>query len=203
MIEDSYKTIIENTFAEGFYKEKGSKFIAYVFHVKNEEDINEKMDWVKKEHYTARHHCYAYRLKPDGHLFRANDDGEPSNSAGKPILGQLLAFDVTNTFAVVVRYFGGTKLGVGGLIHAYKEATADALKQAQIEEKTIDENFTVYFGYPEMNVVMRILKELAPKTLEQKLELTCEINFTIRKRDAEKVVQKFSNLKNITLKTSE
>ena len=203
MIEDSYNTIIEDTFTEGFYKEKGSKFVAYVFHVKNETDINEKMEWVKKEHYAARHHCYAYRLKPNGSVFRANDDGEPNNSAGKPILGQLLAFDITNALAIVVRYFGGTKLGVGGLIHAYKEATADALQQAEIEEKTVDESFTVYFGYPEMNIVMRILKELEPKTIEQKLELTCEINFTIRKRDSEKVIQKFSNLKNIKLKETE
>lgn len=203
MIQDSYKTLIKGTIAEGFYKEKGSKFVAYAFHVKDENDINEKMDWVKKEHYAARHHCYAYRLKPDGSIFRANDDGEPSNSAGKPILGQLLAFEITNTLVVVVRYFGGTKLGVGGLIQAYKEATIDALHQAEIEEKTVDESFTVYFGYPEMNVVMRILKELEPKTIEQKLELTCEITFTIRKRDTEKVIQKFSDLKNITLKIPE
>jgi uncharacterized YigZ family protein len=203
MIEDSYKTLEKDHIAEGFYKEKGSKFIAYAFHVKTEDDIRKKLEWLRKEHYAARHHCYAWRLGPDGNTLRANDDGEPGNSAGKPILGQLQAFELTNTLAVVVRYFGGTKLGVGGLIHAYKEATADALREASIEEKTVDEQFIVSFGYPEMNTVMRILKELNPKSMEQKLELTCEIHFSIRKRDKESVFQKFSNLKNIHIKLVE
>jgi uncharacterized YigZ family protein len=197
MEQDSYKTIVSES--SGFFKEKGSKFHGYAFPVQNVEDVKECIDRLKKEHYAARHHCYAYRIGPYGKEIRANDDGEPSNSAGNPILGQIQAFDLTNTLVVVVRYFGGTKLGVGGLIQAYKTGAYEALSVAEILEKTIDSEFEVHFGYPELNLVMRKLKDLGQQKYTQDFQENCVIRFSIRKGDAAKAISTFSNLKNITI----
>ncbi len=197
MEKDFYKTIQAET--KGFYKEKGSKFFAYAYFVSSLEDVKGKLDLLKKEHFSARHHCYAYKIGPFGKLVRANDDGEPSNSAGNPILGQIKAFDLTNTLVVVVRYFGGTKLGVGGLIQAYKSSAHEALEQAVILEKTIDTKFEVSFGYPELNLIMRKLKDLGIQNYDQDFQETCLIRFNIRKGDAEKALVNFSNLKNISI----
>ncbi len=197
MEQDFYKTIEAET--TGFFKEKGSKFFGYAFPVENLEQVKEKLDLVKKEHFSARHHCYAYKIGPFGKLVRANDDGEPSNSAGNPILGQIHSFDLTNTLVIVVRYFGGTKLGVGGLIQAYKTGAFEALDQAVILEKTIDSEFELRFGYPELNLIMRKLKDLGIQDYQQDFLETCSIRFNIRKGDAEKAIISFSNLKNISI----
>ncbi|MCT4664353.1 MAG: YigZ family protein [Flavobacteriales bacterium] len=197
MERDFYYTIEQS--AEGFLKEKASKFFAYAFPTKNEEAVKDALEILRKKHYDARHHCYAYRLGQYGEITRANDDGEPSNSAGKPILGQLQAFDVTNCLIVVVRYFGGTKLGVGGLIQAYKESAKEALENAEILKKTIDKQFTVHFGYNEMNTVMRILKNIPATDIVQNFQENCIITFSIREGEADSAVAKFSNLKNIEI----
>jgi uncharacterized YigZ family protein len=197
-MRDHYFTI-EETY-KGFLKEKASKFYAIAVPVTSEDEVKEALESIRKEFYDARHHCYAYKLGQRGETYRANDDGEPSNSAGQPILGQIDAFDLTNCLVVVVRYFGGTKLGVGGLIQAYKESAKDALEQAEIIEKTIDNNFEVFFGYNEMNLVMRILKSLPVTNVKQNFLETCTITFSIREKEAQTTIEKFSNLKNIELK---
>ena len=197
MTKDFYYTLDEP--CESFFKEKGSKFYTYAFHVKNEEDIKDRLEQIRKKHYDARHHCYAYYLGQRQETSRANDDGEPSNTAGKPILGQLQAFDLTYTLVIVVRYFGGTKLGVGGLIQAYKEGAKLALEQANILEKTINIDYVVHFGYPEMNTVMRFLKDLPVTHVKQDFMETCKVFFSIREGEALKAEHKFANLKNITL----
>ena len=140
-MKDTYNTI--TAASEGLFTDRGSKFIAYAFPIKSEEEIKEYLEEIKKEHWKARHHCYAWRLGIDGNTYRANDDGEPSGTAGKPILGQLDSFEITDTLVVVVRYFGGTKLGVGGLINAYKSAAIDALQQVEIISKTIDNYYKI------------------------------------------------------------
>lgn len=155
---DRYQTIAAPTVGE--YKEKGSKFFAYAFPVYHEEDWQNALAEVKKEHFKARHHCFAFRLGLDRNNFRANDDGEPSGSAGRPILGQLDSFGVTNVFVVVVRYFGGTKLGVSGLINAYRSATADALRQAEIIERTVEDIYELTFDYALMPQVMNTIKKM-------------------------------------------
>lgn len=198
IIKDSYKTIKNNS--EGFFKDRGSKFFGYAYPYTSEEELKNKIEELKKEHHTARHHCYAYRFKPDYSVYRANDDGEPTNAAGKPILGQIDAKDLTNVAVVVVRYFGGTKLGVGGMMNAYKTAALEALNNAEIIECTIDDLFEVSFGYPEINTVMRFIKDLGVEIVNQKMELDCKIQFTVRQKDAGKAEEKFTGLKNITIK---
>ena len=158
MFNDIYKEIKSTT--KGTYKEKGSKFIAYAFPVYSEDEVKEKLEEVKKLEHSARHHCYAYILHPDKSAQRANDDGEPSSTAGKPILGQILSNDLTNILIIVVRYFGGVKLGIPGLIRSYKTAASDAISKATIITKTIKEHYEVSFKYPQMNDVMRLVKEL-------------------------------------------
>lgn len=197
-IKDSYKTI--KAASEGFFKDRGSKFFGYAYPYTSEEELKAKIEELKKEHHTARHHCYAYRFKQDYSVYRANDDGEPANAAGKPILGQIDAKDLTNVAVVVVRYFGGTKLGVGGMMNAYKTAALEALNNAEIIECTIDDIFEVSFGYPEMNTVMRFIKDLGVEIVSQKMELDCKITFSIRKKDATKAQEKFTGLKNISIK---
>nr|MBX2827880.1 YigZ family protein [Flavobacteriaceae bacterium] len=167
-IKDTYKTITKPS-PEALFKDRGSKFFGYAFPVRNEEEIKDHLEQLKKEHHTARHWCYAWQLGNDYSSYRANDDGEPSNSAGMPIYGQLQAFDLTNTLVVVVRYFGGTKLGVGGLIQAYRAGAQMALEASEIIEKTIDEEFLIRFDYPEMNVVMRIIKEQSLNLVQQEM----------------------------------
>ncbi|MGC9354952.1 MAG: IMPACT family protein, partial [Mariniphaga sp.] len=156
-MKDSYKTIKEKS--KGLFKDRGSKFLSYAFPVETEDEIKEILNQVKKEHHSARHHCYAWRLGTEEITFRANDDGEPSSTAGKPILGQLLSFELTNTLIIVVRYFGGTLLGTSGLINAYRTAAAEAIKNAKIETRIIEEKFLLKFTYKEMNDVMQIIKQ--------------------------------------------
>lgn len=157
MATDTYQTIAAPT--EGFYKEKGSKFIAYVYEVDSEEAVRICLEEVQKLHNKARHHCYAYRIGKEGHRFRANDDGEPSGTAGRPILGQIDSFGLTNLLAVVVRYFGGTKLGTSGLKRSYKTATQDALEQATIVERIVESSYEVVFDYAATSVVMNFIKQ--------------------------------------------
>ena len=200
-IKDSYKTITSPS--EGFFKDRGSKFFGYAYPYTSEEELKAIIEVLKKEHHTARHHCYAYRFKQDYSVYRANDDGEPTNAAGKPILGQIDAKNLTNVAVVVVRYFGGTKLGVGGMMNAYKTAALEALNNAEIIECTIDEEFEISFGYPEMNTVMRFIKDLGVDIVSQKMEMDCKIIFSIRKKEAQKAYDKFTGLKNIYIKQIE
>ncbi|WP_461642583.1 IMPACT family protein [Labilibaculum euxinus] len=195
MSSDTYKTI--NPASEGLYKEKGSKFIAYAYPVTNEEEIKEYIAHLKKEYYDARHHCYAYMLGADKSEYRANDDGEPSSTAGKPILGQILSNDITNILIVVIRYFGGTKLGVSGLIHAYKTAAADAIANTEIIEKTVNDIYDVNFDYLVMNDVMKIIKEDQPEQLGQDFNLTCQITLSIRQSEVDKIIEKFSKIDSV------
>ncbi|MDQ1771433.1 YigZ family protein [Labilibaculum sp. A4] len=195
MSSDTYKTI--NPASEGLYKEKGSKFIAYAYPVTNEEEIKEYIANLKKEYYDARHHCYAYMLGADKSEYRANDDGEPSSTAGKPILGQILSNDITNILIVVIRYFGGTKLGVSGLIHAYKTAAADAIANTEIIEKTVNDIYDVNFDYLVMNDVMKIIKEDQPEQLGQDFNLTCRITLSIRQSEVDKIIEKFSKIDSV------
>ncbi len=180
-MEDLYKTIAVP--AEGLYKEKGSKFISFAYPVQTEEQIKGIVAELKDKFYDARHHCYAWMLGAGKKNFRANDDGEPSSTAGRPILGQIQSNDLTNILIVVVRYFGGTKLGVSGLIHAYREAAADALNHAEIIEKTVDEQLRICFSYLVLNDVMKIIKEETPDVLERNFELQCEMLLSIRQKD--------------------
>lgn len=197
--KDTYKTILKAS-EEVLFKERGSKFFGYAFPVVSEEEVKEHIENLKKTHHTARHFCYAWQLGKSYEHYRANDDGEPSNSAGMPIYGQLQSFDVTNVLVVVVRYFGGTKLGVGGLIQAYKTAAQMALETCKIVERTIDETFLINFGYPEMNTVMRILKEENVEVLKQNMELDCTFEIAVRKRDAARVFEVFDNTYKVTIK---
>ena len=180
-MEDVYKTIKEP--AEGLYKEKGSRFIALAYPVENEDEIKTIVACLKEQYYDARHHCFAWRLGVAKTCFRANDDGEPSSTAGKPILGQIQSQDLTNILIVVVRYFGGTKLGVSGLINAYREAANDVLRNAVVIEKTVDERLRIRFSYLVMNDIMKIVKEEVPEILERHFELECEMLLSIRQKD--------------------
>ncbi|SHJ53990.1 uncharacterized protein, YigZ family [Tangfeifania diversioriginum] len=190
-MEDTYKTIAAKS--EGYFKDKGSKFIAYACPVSNEDEIKEILTEIKKEHHNARHHCYAWRLGTEEITWRANDDGEPSSTAGRPILGQLQSFDVTNVFIVVVRYFGGTLLGTSGLINAYKTAAADALSSARIVTKTIKVKFKLHFTYPHMNDVMQIIKQENLNIVDTQFEIECDLFFTVRKSEAGRIEKKFQN----------
>lgn len=177
-MEDLYKTI--ESPSEGLFKDKGSKFIAYAYAVYTEDEIKEHISRIRKEHFSARHHCYAWRLGADKERFRANDDGEPSSSAGKPILGQIQSFDLTNVLIVVVRYFGGTLLGVNGLINAYRAAAKDAIEKANIIEKTVEDILMINFGYESMNDVMKIFKDEQLPQLETIFDMQCKIKTSIR-----------------------
>ena len=195
--KDSYLTIAEP--AEAIYKERSSKFLTYAYPVENEEEIKELLDALRKEYYDATHHCYAYRLGPQGETFRANDDGEPSGTAGKPILGQLLSSDLTNCLVVVVRYFGGTKLGVSGLIQAYKESTAEVIAASNIIEKTVDRVIKVDFSYISMNGVMRIIKEMNPRIDEQIFDNLCTMQLRIRESEADMLIAKLEKVEGVTV----
>ena len=197
--KDTYNTITAPS-KEVLFKDRGSKFYGYAFPVNTEEEIKEHIDNLKKTHFNARHWCYAWQLGKEYDRYRANDDGEPSNSAGMPIYGQLQSFNVTNTLIVVVRYFGGTKLGVGGLIQAYKTAAQWALENSKIVEKTIDVQYKLVFDYPEMNTVMRIIKDQNLNITGQKLELNCEYILSVRKKDAEQIFSIFENTYKVTIK---
>ncbi|MCL1822127.1 MAG: YigZ family protein [Prolixibacteraceae bacterium] len=191
-MNDTYKTISKP--CEGFFKDKGSRFISYLYPVETEEEVKDLLLKIKKEHHSARHHCYAWRMGKEEIKFRANDDGEPSSTAGKPILGQLISYDITNAVCVVVRYFGGTLLGVSGLINAYKQAAADALNNADIEMRIIELDYQLNFSYNELNVVMQILKN---ENLEQKtIELLehCRIVYSVRKSEAAHIEKIFGDI---------
>ena len=189
MFDDTYKEV--KTHTTGIYKEKGSKFIAYAYPVYSEEQVKEKLEEVKKLDHSARHHCYAYVLHADKSAQRANDDGEPSSTAGKPILGQILSNDLTNILIVVVRYFGGVKLGVPGLIRSYKTAAADTILKATIITKTIKEHYEVSFKYPQMNDVMRIVKEYDLEVVNTDFGMDCKLIFAVEKSKAHDVVDTF------------
>ncbi len=199
MEKDAYKTILEAS-PDSLYREKGSKFIGYTFPVTDEDQVKQHITQLKKEHYNARHWCYAWQLGTSYENYRVNDDGEPSNSAGMPILGQLQSFHLTNTLIVVVRYFGGTKLGVGGLMQAYKTAARMSIESSKIVEKTIDAYFILTFDYPEMNVVMRIIKEEKINLLHQIMELRCEFKLAVRKKEAERIFNLFQNTYKVSIK---
>ncbi len=195
--EDTYRTI-EGT-STGIYREKGSKFIAIARPVYTEDEIKVIVEDLRKEYYDARHHCYAYILGAKGEKWRVNDDGEPSGTAGKPIHGQLLSFNVTNVLVVVVRYFGGTKLGVSGLINAYKSATQDALQNAKIITKTVDDIFIINFSYLVMNDIMRIIKDLNIDINEQQFDNSCRIKVTIRKSLADEFISRVEKIESVNL----
>ncbi len=180
---DEYKTITEVT-GEGFYSEKRSKFLAFAHHVETIDEIKDILASYRKKYYDARHVCYAYMLGADKADFRANDDGEPSSTAGKPILGQINSYDLTNVLVIVVRYYGGVNLGTGGLIVAYRTAAADALDHATIETRLVEEVITYSFPYPMMNAVMRVIKEMQPRIVSQTFDNTCSISMSIRQEMA-------------------
>lgn len=180
---DEYKTITE-IIGEGFYSEKRSKFLAFAHHVETIDEIKDILASYRKKYYDARHVCYAYVLGADKADFRANDDGEPSSTAGKPILGQINSYDLTNVLVIVVRYYGGVNLGTGGLIVAYRTAAADALDHATIETRLVEEVITYSFPYSMMNAVMRVIKEMQPRIVSQTFDNTCSISMSIRQEMA-------------------
>lgn len=180
---DEYKTITE-IIGEGFYSEKRSKFLAFAHHVETIDEIKDILASYRKKYYDARHVCYAYVLGADKADFRANDDGEPSSTAGKPILGQINSYDLTNVLLIVVRYYGGVNLGTGGLIVAYRTAAADALDHATIETRLVEEVITYSFPYPMMNAVMRVIKEMQARIVSQTFDNTCSISMSIRQEMA-------------------
>ena len=201
MSKDSYKTIARA--AETTYRQLSSKFLVYAYPVESEEEIKEYLDALRKRWFDATHHCYAWRLGPQGEHFRANDDGEPSSTAGKPILGQLLSQEVTNCLVVVVRYFGGTKLGVPGLIAAYKESTALVLSECEIVERTVDVRINVSFSYMAMNDVMRIVKDMQPRVVDQQFDNLCTMTLTIREGDSEQLIGRLEKVEGATVEIVE
>lgn len=198
-MNDCYKTI-ENPSEETLFKDRNSKFYGYAFPVLNEEEVKNALGYLKKKHHTAGHFCYAWQLGTETLRFRANDDGEPNNTAGMPIYGQIQAFEVTNILVVSVRYFGGTKLGVGGLIQAYKNSAQITLEAAPIVEKTIDVVYQLNFDYDIMNKVIRIVKEKNITIVHQKLEAVCEYHIAVRKKDADLIFDVFDKLYKLTIK---
>ena len=198
MIEDIYKTV--EGVSEGLYKEKGSKFIARAYHVESEEEIKAVLQKLRKEFYDARHHCYAWRLDARNERTRSNDDGEPSGSAGKPILNQLFSFELFDVLVVVIRYFGGTKLGVSGLINAYKVSTREALENAKMVKKELRDLYQVEFEYPLMNAVMRVVKEEGLVIKNQQFDNQCSINLEIRLSTIDKSINRLSKIRGVKLK---
>ena len=195
----SYKTIVKSS--EGLYKEKGSKFIALSFHAESEEQCKLILQDVKKEYYDARHHCYAYRVNPEDEKYRSNDDGEPSGSAGKPILNQLYSLELFNVIVIVVRYFGGTKLGVSGLINAYKSSAREALESTKIITRHLTREFELVFEYPLMNDIMRVIKEENLKILDQDFAISCVIKIVVKKNAKELVLIKLRKIRGLKIKS--
>jgi uncharacterized YigZ family protein len=192
LFEDTYRTIEEP--AEGLFRDRGSKFLAFAYPINSENDIKDLLIPLKAEHPKANHHCWAMRLGIDRSVFRINDDGEPSGTAGRPILNTLLSRDITNVAVIVVRYFGGTLLGVPGLINAYKSATEDALNQAKIIEKTVNDIYTIGFEYLQMNDVMKIIKDDGLTILNQIFDNNCSMQVAIRKTQVNQTLAKFDKL---------
>ena len=202
-MKDTYRTISEKT--EGIFKDKGSKFFAFAFPVGTVEETKEIINSLKKQHHNARHHCFAFRIGSKEEIYRMNDDGEPSGTAGKPIYGQILSNELTNILIVVVRYFGGILLGTSGLINAYRSAAADALDKAEIIVKTLEELITINFDYDDMNKVMRIFRDEQLEQLHPVYNERCEISLKIRKSDTSRIkkrLETISSLKIIKPKTS-
>lgn len=197
LFSDTYLTIQKP--ADIIYKDKGSKFITYAYPVTNEKQIKEILVELKKEHHTANHHCYAYRLGADKQNFRANDDGEPNNTAGKPILGQIQSSDLTDVLIVVVRYFGGTLLGVSGLINSYKTSAHEVIKACTIIEKQIMFRYLVSFSFEQMNDVMKVLKQTDANIITQQFDTNCQIEFTIRKANSEACEEKLKKIDGVKL----
>ena len=189
---DEYKTIKSE--GEGYYTDKRSKFLAFALHVTNVDEIKEIIARYRKKYYDARHVCYAYMLGPERTDFRANDDGEPSSTAGKPILGQINSQELTDILIIVVRYYGGINLGTSGLIVAYREAASDAIAHSEIEIRQVEEIITYSFAYPLMNDVMRIVKEMQPRIISQTYDNTCEIKLSIRKSESEQLRNRLNKL---------
>jgi uncharacterized YigZ family protein len=201
-LNDTYKTIAFPS-EEILFKEKNSKFFGYAFPVTTEDEIKNHLEILRKQHYGAVHFCYAFQIGTEKIQFRANDDGEPSNTAGAPIYGQIQSFGVTNVLVVVVRFFGGIKLGVGGLISAYRTAAQMALEASEIVEKTINIHYIVSFDYKNMNKVMRVIKEKNLEIVSQTMNESCEIEIATRKKNAEMVFDIFSNLFEVEIKLKE
>ena len=201
-MKDTYQTIASPS-EEILFKEKGSKFFGYAYPIICEEEVKPILEVLRKKHPTACHYCYAYQIGIEKINYRANDDGEPSNSAGMPIYGQIQSFSVTNILIVIVRIFGGTKLGVGGLITAYKTAAQLTLENCLIIEKTIDIHYLISFDYKNMNKVMRVIKEKNLEIVNQKMEMSCEIEIKTRKKNAGQVADIFNSLFEIEIKTKE
>ena len=198
-IKDTFKTIASPS-TEILFKEKNSKFFGYSFPVTTEEEIKSHLEKLRKQHFGAGHFCYAFQLGTEAIYFRANDDGEPSNSAGMPIYGQIQSFGLTNVLVVVVRFFGGVKLGVGGLISTYKTAAQMALEESEIIEKTIDVHFRIFFDYKNINKVMRIIKEKKLEIISQQMQEDCQIEISIRKKNADTIYDIISNLFEVEIK---
>ncbi len=196
-IIDTYKTLANRS--EGLFKDKGSKFIAHALFCASEEQAKAEIEALKKQYHDARHHCYAWVLGFEGEEYRANDDGEPSGTAGKPIHGQLLSHELTNCLIVVIRYFGGTKLGVRGLINAYKFAAIDAIQNNSIITKIIKDQFTLRFDYVDMNDVMRIIKEEDLAIVAQDFQMTCSLTFAVRRKFSERVIKRYTDLRKLNI----
>lgn len=197
MFDDTYHSIAAPS--KGLYKDKGSKFIALAYPVKTEEEVKIKLAKVRKEYHDARHHCYAYVLGFDKSAHRYNDDGEPSGTAGRPIFGQLQSKDLTNVLVIVVRYFGGTKLGVSGLIAAYKTASQDALEAADILSLTVNDVYELSFEYPLMNEVMRVVKDDDLKIVDQDFQISCKLRFRVRKNFSNRIYERFSKIHGVKI----
>ena len=198
--KDTYKTIASPS-EEILFKEKNSKFFGYAFPITSEDEVKILIEPLRKKHFNAVHFCYAYQMGASKIHFRANDDGEPSNSAGMPIYGQIQSYELTNILVVIVRFFGGTKLGVGGLISAYKTAAQMAIEAATIIEKTIDVHYLISFDYKNMNKVMRVIKEKNLEIITQKMELSCEIEIATRKKNAEIIFDIFDTMFEVEIKS--
>lgn len=195
MAKDTYLTILKAS--ESLYKEKGSKFIGLAYPVRTEEEVKEVLDALRKQYYDARHHCYGYILGPKAGRYRANDDGEPNHSAGDPILGQIKSAELTNTLVVVIRYFGGTKLGVSGLIHAYKTAAADAIAANEVIEEVMTEIFSLRYDYESTNEVMRLIKDFELEIRKQEFTADCYMEVAVRQSLSEQLLEKLSLLEGV------
>lgn len=195
LFTDTYKTI--ESVSEGIYREKASKFLAFAYPVSTEDEVKERLAALRKEHFSANHHCYAYLLGFDKSAYRMNDDGEPSGTAGRPIYGQILSHDLTNILIVVVRYFGGTKLGVSGLINAYKVSSSEAIQQAKIIEKQVYDVYQIEYKYEMMNTIMRLVKEEEWEILNTSFDMDCRIEIRIRKSRVEHMISKLKRLENV------
>ncbi len=194
-INDEYRTL--EKLSTGIYKEKGSKFLAFAYPVYSEDEIKQILDNLRKEYYDARHHCYAWRLGPEGEPYRINDDGEPGGTAGKPIHGQLLSHNLSNILIVVIRYFGGVKLGVSGLIHAYRTAASDAIEQGRILSKTVNEVYQIQFDYLAMNEVMKVIKDHNLQVSNQQFDLACRLELSHRHSEIEFILSLFEKIESV------